>query len=290
MTERDLSARSALQAATDILSHFDFDTPELEARFLLSGLLKVPLTDFFVNPDRLLMEEEIQTFQAMVERRCKHEPVSYIVGWHNFMGFDLQVDPRVLIPRPETEILVEEAAEWITLNQLKNPKIMDLCAGSGCVSIGMARKFPDASVLAVDVCEKALSLAKNNAKSLGNVALLASDLFAKLDPAKDGDFDMIAANPPYISTSEMRELEIDVTFEPVLALDGGKDGLKVMSKLVKDAPRFLKKNGLLIVEIGTKQGLAVERLFANAGFEKIEVIKDFQGHDRIVKGEKCGSV
>jgi release factor glutamine methyltransferase len=185
---------------------------------------------------------------------------------------------------------VEEAAEWLNLNKIMNPKILEIGSGSGCISISMARKFPEATVVAVDVCEKALSVAKNNAKSLGNVSFLASDLFTKLDPAKDGDFDMIAANPPYISTSEMRELEIDVTFEPALALDGGKDGLKVMSRLVKDAPRFLKKNGLLIVEIGYKQGLAVERLFANAGFEKIEVIKDFQGHDRIVKGEKCGSV
>lgn len=290
MTERDLSVRAALKAGTDILTKFGFDNAELEARFLLSGLLRIPLTDFFINPERPLTEEQVQKFQSMVDRRCKREPVSYIVGWHQFMGHDFSVDKRALIPRSETEILVEEAVQWLNLNKMTKPKILDLGCGSGCIGISLAKTFPEAQVVAADVCDKALSLAKENAKSTPNVSFILSDLFSKVDPAKYRDFDMIASNPPYISTSEMHELEIDVTFEPALALEGGKDGLKVMSRLVKEAPKLLKKQGLLIVEIGYKQGLAVERLFKNAGFDKIEIIKDFQGHDRIVKGEYSGPV
>lgn len=288
-----LTLQTAMTWAKEMLANAGFDDPEIEARFLLSGLLKTPLTDFYTNPDKAIPPDRCAEFQKMVERRSRNEPVAYILGYHHFMGHDFVVDRRALIPRPETELLVESAIEILKKNKVSNPRILDVGTGSGVIAVTLARLFPASEIDAVDISVDALNLARTNAKSLkegGKINFYQSDLYKQVGPEKAGYFDMIISNPPYISTSELAQLEVDLTYEPRVALEGGKKGMNIINRLVKGAPHFLRPKGLLIFEIGYQQGVAAQTSCASAGFENIELLKDYQGHDRVVKGEWRGSI
>lgn len=292
------SVGGALRWAIERLSRENLADPAVEARALLSELLDAPPARLFLNMDATLPEARMAEYASWIERRARREPVAYIVGRKRFYGRDFAVDSRVLIPRPETELLVEQIVDRLRRSLRAGPKraedfrILELGAGSGCVSVTLALELPQSEVEGGDVSPMALAVARENAERLGakNVRFFESDLFAAVPSEKGGYFDMIAANPPYVATPEMKDLEQDLSYEPRLALDGGPDGLSVIRRLVVDAPAFLREGGLIALEIGAGQGPAVEQALRAAGFSSVEILRDYAGHDRIALGEKRGPI
>ena len=240
--------------------------------------------------------------KRLTKRRIAGEPVQYITGKVDFLGLDIRVGKGVLIPRPETELLAEEALKAISSKRSavssdkKNPSLftshisrffLDLCTGSGCVALVLAKDFPDAQVYATDISARALKYAKENAGNNGieNITFLKGSLFA---PLKEGlTFDLITANPPYIRTSDIPGLQREVReWEPVNALDGGPDGLDFYREIFSQAPEYLTEKGSVLVELGFSQSEAVKEMARNNGFKNISILKDFAGIDRVLKGGK----
>jgi release factor glutamine methyltransferase len=240
-----------------------------------------------VESERDLADDELARFRELIQRRRKGEPVAYLRGQKEFYGRPFHVDKRVLVPRPDTETLVETALAR-TVSRSMGARYLDLCTGSGCVAISLARERPTCKVFAVDLSVDALAVARDNGIRLGaayQVAWLAGDLFDPLAPFAPLTFDLIAANPPYIPEGDVASLPLDIRgFEPCLALCGGPDGLDVLRRIVQGAPRFLRPGGVLAVEMGMGQAPGVQALFVEAGFAQIKVDKDYGGHDRVVSG------
>lgn len=263
-------------------------SPRLDAELLLGSVLGMTRVEMIVDAHRPLAPDELARYRALHQRRRAGEPVAYLLGVREFYGRPFRVDARVLVPRPETEVLVEVALER-TRHLSMCMRALDLCTGSGCVAVTLARERPTACVLAADLSEGALAVAQENAIRLGaaaNVAFLHCDLLSGLDPLW-GKLDLITANPPYIPSGEIATLPADIrSYEPHLALDGGPDGLDLVRRIVSQAPSFLAKGGILALELATGQAPTVARLFADAGFDAIDIRKDLGGHDRVVSGRK----
>ena len=269
------------------------EDPKIEITSLLSHVLECSPTFLHVKASEKLTENQASQFMEMVRRRGRFEPVAYILNKKNFLGHDFYVDPRVLIPRPETEQVVETACRLLKERKVKKPKILDIGTGSGCMAISLCQFDPLAKVVALDISEEALDVAKKNAKNHRvnhQMKFLKSNLYLSLDPAFDGYFDMIISNPPYVSDSEMPGLEPDLSFEPPQALYGGRDGLLFINEIVKKGPRLLKRKGFLIIEIGANQKKRAEDIFRRTGFRSVRTVRDFSGLDRIVVGEWNGSI
>jgi release factor glutamine methyltransferase len=262
------------------------ENPRLEAELLLSYVLGVDRVRIVVDRERPLAPEELSHYRQAIVRRRAGEPVAYIRGFREFYGRPFRVDRRALIPRPDTEILVQVALERSAGISL-SARVLDLCTGSGCVAITIARERPTNQVAAVDVSTDALALARENALRLGavhNVRWAAGDLYAPLDPARDR-YDVITANPPYIPEGEIGELSRDIReFEPHIALSGGGDGLDTVRRIVGGAAPFLADRGVVAVEIGAGQAPAVLQLFREAGFQAVRADRDYGGHERVVSG------
>ena len=222
---------------------------------------------------------------ALVAKREKGEPVAYILGEKEFYGRTFRVTPDVLIPRPETELLVETALE--RLPQDRPARVLDLGTGSACIAISIGLARPDSDVLAVDISEAALETARDNARRLSvrNIRFQASNWFGALDVK---DFDMIVANPPYVAENDPHMVQGDLRFEPRGALASGLDGLLDLSRIIADAPEYLRKDGILLVEHGYDQMEACARLFLSCGFSNVECIPDYAGVGRISLGYKVG--
>ncbi len=266
--------------------HFEkkgVDAPRLTAEVLLAHVLKTTRVRLYVDLDRPMEKEELAAFRALIERRMAGEPTQYLTGVREFYNRPFKVDRRVLIPRPETELLVEAALH-------KLPKdapgtALDVCTGSGCIAISLAAERPQATVLATDLSQDACALARENAQALGvadRVTVLHGDLFAPLPP--DARFDVVVSNPPYIASEEIPTLSAEVRREPHMALDGGPDGLVLLRKVIEGARRVLKPGGLLAMEIGETQGGAVKALLQAAGYEDARVEKDLERRDRLAFG------
>ena len=225
--------KGALSWGAGYLADRGLADPGMEAGALLSGLLGCSSPNLLLKRDDLLPETLIPLYQAMVRRRAQHEPVAYILGRKNFYGRDFFVDPHVLIPRPETELLVECVLEW--MEQKSSPRILDLGTGSGCIGITLAAIMPSAEVLAVDISQAALAVAQKNSEihDVNNVRFTQSDLFQALDAEKKGYFDMILSNPPYVSTQEIQSLAADLFYEPLIALEAGETGTEVIEKILR---------------------------------------------------------
>jgi release factor glutamine methyltransferase len=266
--------------------HFEkrgVDAPRLTAEVLLSHVLKVSRVRLYVDLDRPLDKAELATFRALIERRLAGEPTQYLTGLREFYNRPFKVDPRVLIPRPETELLVEAALH--ALPKDGPGRALDMCTGSGCIAISLAAERPQATVLATDLSEGACALARENAQALGvaeRVTVLQGDLFSPLPP--DARFDVVVSNPPYIDTAEIPTLSPEVRREPRLALDGGPDGLGVLRRVIDGARRVLVPGGLLAMEIGETQGAAVKELLLAAGYAGARVEKDLERRDRLAFG------
>jgi release factor glutamine methyltransferase len=262
------------------------ENPRFEAELLLAHALDIPRMRIILDSVRVLLPDELAHFRAIVKRRRSGEPVAYIRGYKEFYGRTFRVDRRALIPRPDTETLVEVGLRRGVARSL-SARILDLCTGSGCVAITLAREWPTVQLDAVDQSEAAVELAKENSIRLGaafQVRWLVGDLFAPLQRGSDR-YDIILANPPYICEAEIGGLQPEIRdFEPRLALVGGADGLSVVRRIVADAPSFLVSGGVLAVEVGAGQAQAVAALFREAGLDVVECTRDYGGHERVVSG------
>jgi release factor glutamine methyltransferase len=270
--------------ATDDFRRRHMESPRLDAELLLVHALATSRVELIVDSKRPLTSEELGRFRTLVQRRRAHEPIAYIVGSREFYGRDFRVDRRVLIPRPDTETLVSVALARTQALSL-SMRALDLCTGSGCVALTLARERPTALVVATDLSEDAISVARNNALRLGayNVAFRVGNLFAALETAER--FDLITANPPYIGSDELDDLPADVRdHEPRLALDGGEGGLVLLRTIVANAPTHLADGGVLAVEVAAGQAESVRTLFALAGFSDVEVSLDYGRIERVVSG------
>jgi release factor glutamine methyltransferase len=258
-------------------------SPRLDAEVLLGHVLGLSRVGLYTSFDKPLAERELTAYRELIKRRLAGEPVAYLVGQQEFWSLPLAVDEHVLIPRRDTETLVEvalRAARSITPGPIR---IADLCTGSGAVALALAKELPDAIVTATDVSAGALAVARGNAERLGlRVTFVEGDLLAALAGAEP--FALVVSNPPYVTSAEMKTLAPEVAREPRLALDGGKDGLDVIRRLVAGVRPFLLPGGVLALEHGWEQGEAVRALLAAAGFVEVATTRDLGDRDRVTSG------
>ena len=255
-----------------------------EAELLFTEVLGVDKASLYLNQDRPLSKEEQQSVSQALKRRISGEPIQYILGKTEFMGLEFKVTPQVLIPRDDTEILVEQTINLVKQNKfLSNPRILDLCTGSGCIAISLAKYIKGSQVIASDISWEALNIAKENAL-LNNVEVefIRSDLFSAIS-FQPSAVDIIVSNPPYVKTLDIESLEPEVRHEPLIALNGGVDGLSFYYKIISQAHKYLKNKGFLVLEIGFGQSQDIQNLFKNSkNFEVIEIVKDYNNIDRVV--------
>jgi release factor glutamine methyltransferase len=260
-------------------------SPRLDAEVLLAFAIGDSRVKLIVDRERPLVPNELAKFRELVKKRRTSEPVAYLVGSREFYGRRFRVDARVLVPRPDTETLVDVALARTTHVSM-SLRAIDLCTGSGCVAVTLARERPTAHVHATDTSDDALAVARDNALRLGayNASFARADLFDGLGPAWS-KVDLVVSNPPYIATGEIAELPADVRdHEPRAALDGGKGGLDLLRRIVEGGPLHLATNGTLAVEVGAGQALEVEQLFLVQGFDDVRRAKDYGGIERVVSG------
>jgi release factor glutamine methyltransferase len=269
--------------ATDDFRARGIESPRLDAELIVAHTLKIDRMRVILDADRPLEGAELVKLRDLVKRRRAFEPIAYLRGEREFYGLKFHVDKRVLVPRPDTETLVD-AALGRSAHVSMCMRQLDLCTGSGCVAIAMARQRPTAQVFGSDVSPDALAVARDNALRLGayNTAFFESDLFAAFAGKR---FDVITANPPYIASAEISTLMPDVRdHEPRLALDGGEDGLDLVRRIVAEAPAHLEPGGLLAMEIGAGEAPATVALFEAGGFVDVRVHRDIARIERVVSG------
>jgi release factor glutamine methyltransferase len=260
------------------------DTPRLDAEVLLSRILEKDRMYLYVHFDQPLEQEELARYRQAVKQRASRQPVAYITGHKEFMGLDFVVNPAVLIPRPDTEVLVEVALKSLTAPGVPaTPHILDVGTGSGALIISVLHKLPEARGVAVDISPSALEVAAVNAACQGvdnRLTLVTSDLFSALGEQR---FFAILSNPPYIPAAEISSLEPEVRCEPRLALDGGPDGLDCYRRLLAECPKYLQPGGFLALEVGSGQAQPVAALAtAVPGLEVTAIHKDYAGIDRVL--------
>jgi release factor glutamine methyltransferase len=281
--------KDLLEVTAEYLKKKDIDSPRLCAEILLAYQLKTSRIKLYLNFDQPVSEKDLNEYRALIQRRLKREPVQYITGVQEFWSKEFMVGPQVLIPRPETEVLVEQ-----TLAVLGNkkegegtivPGILDVGTGSGAVAVSLAGELPDADVWAGDISEEALEIAKANARKHGveeRIHFIKSDIFSALDPLQR--FNVIISNPPYIPSEDVDALQPEVSrYEPRTALDGGEGGLFFIKKLILEAKEFLKPGGWLIMEMGPFQtAKAMEIVEKSRYYPEKKVVKDYSRCDRVV--------
>ncbi len=274
-------------AASDLRAR-GFDSPRLDAELLLGHALGCDRVRLVIDAERPLIAQELAAYRALHRRRRRGEPVAYLRGQREFFGRRFAVDRRVLIPRPDTETLVEVGLERSRGRSL-GARVLDLCTGSGCVAITLAKERPTTEVLAADICLDALDVARYNALRLGAlVGLVRADVYQGLEPYR-GRFDLITANPPYIPEPQMAELSEGIrAFEPTLALSAGPDGMSVIRRIATGAPAMLTSGGVLALEVLAGTAAVVTELLAQAGLVDLQVARDGAGHERVVSGRYNG--
>lgn len=284
-----MNQKELLKFGENILKQQKIEDAYLKATILLEYVLKQTKQQLVINDEKEVSEEKRQQYIESLEKIVKNIPIQYITNKQSFMGIDLYVDENVLIPQPDTEILVEEAIKTVKVLQQQNEevkennkiRILDLCTGSGAIAISLAKYCENLEIIATDISKKAINVARKNAKNNNvDIKFIQSDLFENI---KENKFDIIVSNPPYIETEIIQTLSKEVQNEPNIALDGGKDGLYFYKKILKQAPNYLKLNGYILLEIGYDQGTKVIQL-AKDNIKPItkQPIKDLGGNDRVV--------
>jgi release factor glutamine methyltransferase len=250
---------------------------DLDAWYLLSHYFLINRTQYILQSNQVITEEQFDKYLALIHKRGSHMPLQYITGEQEFMGLKFKVTEDVLIPRQDTEILVEAA-----LKAAEGKEVLDLCTGSGCIIISLSKLGRIKSGTGVDISPKALTVARENARQLeADVTFIESNMYSQLT----GKYDIIISNPPYIPTKDIGDLMEEVKdHEPVLALDGSEDGLYFYRVIINGISRFLKPDGLVFFEIGYNQGDAVSELLQEAGFMEIRIINDLAGLNRVISG------
>ncbi len=274
-----MTLREALALGKDLLKKFEIEEYETDAWLLLEAATKCTRNHLFLRGNEPLMEEQEIQYKEYLEKRSNRIPVQHILGVQCFCGLDFIVTPDVLCPRLDTEVLIEEALKHIR----PGSSILDMCTGSGCIILTLLHFVKDCRGTAADLSEKALVVAKQNAKKLEKeCTFIHSDLFENIE----GRYDVIVSNPPYIATKEIDALEPEVRIhEPMMALDGMEDGLFFYRKIVSESVNYLNPEGWLMFEIGYDQGEAVSKMMESAGYCEVKVIKDLAGLDRVVIGK-----
>ena len=250
-----------------------------DAWFLLEMVAKIDRSFYFLHTNEEVDPEVLTEYERVVEKRAEHVPLQYITGEQEFMGMTFKVNSNVLIPRQDTETLVEEALKVIEPQM----EVLDLCTGSGCILLSILKNAPTVHGTGSDISKQALLVAKENARLHDlDAEWVRGNLFDNVS----GQYDVIVSNPPYIAQAELPMLMPEVLhFEPMQALDGGADGLDFYRSITAEAPQYLKENGYLFFEIGYDQGKAVQQLMQDAGFKDVTIRKDLAGNDRVVKGQ-----
>jgi release factor glutamine methyltransferase len=268
-----------LKRAKDALKGNGLAEYDIDCELLLSSVLGIKRGKLPFIRDQELTETEMEKFGQFVLRRSKREPVTYIIGSQEFMGLDFNIDKSVLIPRQETEILVQKVIEIAGKNGSKS--LLDLCCGSGIIAISCAKFGNFQTIVASDISPDALKCAKSNADlhNLGEIKFINSDLFEDLDKAK---FDIIASNPPYIGKQERVKLMPELSFEPDIALFCDDDGLFFYKNIAKSAGKFLNKGGQMVIELNSLMSEQIKQLFIEQGYKDLEIIKDYAGLDRVL--------
>ena len=263
----------------------NIDEADLKLKMILSNLLEEDKSYLVIHKDREISGNIEAEFLNCVERLKQGEPVQYIIGKTEFYGLEFFVNSDVLIPQPDTEILVEEVIDIYNKsfsNYNENVTILDLCTGSGAIAVSLKKNLENTEVFASDISIKALEIAKKNAdKNNTEITFIESNLFENINTK----FDIIVSNPPYIERVVLKTLSEEVKHEPVLALDGGEDGLDFYRKIAEEAKNYLKENGILAIEIGFDQKDSVTKLLEQEGYKDIYSKKDYSGNDRIVVGK-----
>ena len=269
-----------LRYGEETLQNAGIADAKIDAFTLLEMASGVNRTTYLLYKDHKVNEQQFESYKRLIERRAAHEPCQYIVGKCEFMGFEFEVNPSVLIPRQDTETLVEEVLKIMP----GKSHVLDLCTGSGAIAISLQRYRPDIYPTAVDISGEALNVAVANSRARHCIIdFVQSDLFEALDPNEK--FDVIVSNPPYVSDAEYETLMPEVKdHEPALALKAGEKGLDIYERLIREAPSYLKEGGILALEIGCSQAEAVTKLMEAQGFVEIKVVKDLAGLDRVVIG------
>lgn len=268
-----------------LLDEAGISESSVDAWYLLEYAAGISRARYFAGPDRQMEPKQERRYFDLIRKRSLRIPLQHLTGVQEFMGLEFLVNEHVLIPRQDTEVLVEEALKFVNERQNVPVRILDLCTGSGCVLLSilkLAYKKEGLSGAGTDVSEKALCTARMNAEKLGvNAFFVQSDLFCQVK----GTFDMIVSNPPYIPTAEISMLQEEVrSHDPYLALDGGEDGLYFYREILKGCEGHLVSGGFLLFEIGWNQAESVRALMEQAGYRKIQVKKDLAGLDRVISG------
>ena len=270
----------------DYFGNKSLENPRLEIEIFLQDILDCKKIDLYVNFENEVSAPDLNTLKGYIKRRLENEPSQYIVGRSNFYGRNFYVDNNVLIPRPETEILINECIEFLSMKN--NPEIIDIGTGSGCIGITLAKEIPSSNVIAIDFSEKALAVAEKNAKNIGikNIDFVKSDF---LKQTIDLRADLLVSNPPYIPKEDISTLMADVKeYEPSKALTDNLDGLEFYRVFSKKFDPMIKIDGALIVEVGKdKHPLKVKKIFEKSGPVNVEMINDYNGDIRVLKVMKC---
>lgn len=287
---RPLTLNQAIRVAAEKLAQAGVATARLDAEVLLSHIVKRDRAWIITHIHDSLDEGYRALFEKAIARRTKREPLQHIIGKQEFWGLDFIVTPDVLIPRPETELVVESAIK--TARDMPAPVIIDLCTGSGCIAVSLATALPAGRFFAVDISEKALAIARENARGHGvsdRIRFLEGNLFRPLEELDvRGRVDMIVSNPPYVRSTELNGLQAEVRdYEPETALIAGPDGTEIHQRIISAAPEYLRQHGTLIMEMGMGQAETLARMFkATDAYNPVEILKDLAGIDRVIVAEK----
>jgi len=282
----------SLNQTTKYLKDHQIESPQLNAELLLGRSVNLGREEFYTRLHDPLKGREKETLERMIQRRIAGEPLQYILGQQEFWSIDFKVDPRVLIPRPETELLVEQSLLILSENYLRGiPSVLEIGTGSGAIAIALAKEVKNIFLVAADISRGALVLAKENAESAGvqhQIEFVNGDLFGPLRLSKGRKpFDLILSNPPYIVRPEIGSLAKEVRdYEPTIALDGGEDGLEFYRRIITGAPFYLREGGWLLLEIGQGQSEKVaEQIERGGAFLKPQILPDLSGIERVVKAQ-----
>jgi len=280
--------REALAQGGADLKYAGIKTPSLDASLLLAYILKTDRTKLIARGTDRLSDKESKSYCELLERRANGECTAYIIGKKEFMGLEFDVNPSVLVPRPETETLVETAIDIIR-NKLQDNSadILDLCTGSGAIAVSLKKEIPSCKITAADISPNALDTAKHNAEKLlgGNqIDFFQGDLYSALPSPLPAPFSLIVSNPPYISSDEIQTLSVEVQNEPHLALDGGTSGLEIITHIIEKAYDYLKQSGYLLLEADPRQMEQINILLAKNKFTDVQLYKDLSGTDRVIGG------
>jgi release factor glutamine methyltransferase len=283
------TVRRILEWTTSYFTRKNLDSPRLSAELLLAHVLGVPRIKLYTDYERPLADSQLAAMRSLVQRAAEDEPVAYLTGRAHFFNLELEVTRDVLIPRPDTETLVENVLQLVRGQAgFEAPRVLDLCTGSGCVAAAIARHAKAATVVATDISAAAVEVARRNVQRLGlsdRVIVEHGDLYEPLAAMVDAQpFHLIVANPPYIATARIETLDRSVKeYEPMQALDGGLDGLVVHRRILEGAPPRLAPGGRIYLEIAFDQGeLALQVAREHAAFEDARILKDYGGRDRVL--------